>query len=266
MAARLCRLAWRVLLVLIFAFLPAPILVVVLSSFSPTGYLTFPPQGFSLRWYGEFLGSGAWLHALAVSAGLAAIVALATTTLGFLAGLAVSRVRFPGRGGFGLLMISPLLFPHAAIAVALLGILSWQNGVGTYPGIFLAHAILCMPFAYRPLLNSMRKLDIAMEEAAMMLGATPQQVFRLVTLPLLKPGLVTALLFSFIISFDEVTVTAFLLGPDVTTLPTRIFSHIQESASPVIAAISSFLVLLTLLIVVLLDRLVGLELFVEVER
>ncbi|HEY0296681.1 MAG TPA: ABC transporter permease [Bordetella sp.] len=266
MIAWLGRSAWRVLLVLIFAFLPAPIVVVVLSSFSPTGYLTFPPKGISLRWYEEFLSSGDWLHALAISAVLAVAVAVVTTALGFMAGLATSRVKFPGRGAFGLLMLSPLLFPHAAIAVALLGILSWRNAVGTYQGIFLAHAILCMPFAYRPLLNSMRKLDLAMEEAAMMLGATPSQIFRLVTLPLLKPGLVTALLFSFIISFDEVTVTAFLLGPHVTTLPTRIFSFVQESASPVIAAISTFLVIFTLLIVVLLDRLVGIELFVETER
>ncbi|ANY18397.1 ABC transporter permease [Bordetella pseudohinzii] len=251
---------------LVFAFLPAPIIIVVLSSFSPTGYLTFPPQGFSLRWYSEFLSSGAWLYALGVSALLAIIVALFTTLLSLMAGLATTRLRIKGQAAFGLLMLSPLLFPHAAIAVALLGVASFADAVGTYGAIFLAHAVLCMPFAYRPLLTSMRKLDLAMEEAAMMLGARPWQVFSMVTLPMLRPGIVTALLFSFIISFDEVTVTVFLLGPKVTTLPTQIFSHIQESASPVIAAISAFLVLLTLGIVALLNKLVGLELFIETER
>jgi putative spermidine/putrescine transport system permease protein len=114
--------------------------------------------------------------------------------------------------------------------------------------------------------NSLHKLNLALEEAAMTLGARPAYVFRTITLPLLRPGLVTALLFSFIISFDEVTVTIFLIGPEVITLPTRIFAHIQESASPVVAAISTFLVLVTIVLVVLLQRFVGLELFVEAER
>ena len=100
----------------------------------------------------------------------------------------------------------------------------------------------------------------------MSLGAQPGYVFRTVTLPLLRSGLVTALLFSFIISFDEVTVSIFLVGPDATTLPARIFAHIQESASPVVAAISTFLVAITIGLIVLLQRLIGLDLFIEVER
>jgi putative spermidine/putrescine transport system permease protein len=266
MAAWFRRACWRILVTLVFIFLPAPILIVVLSSFSKTGYLTFPPSEFSLRWYAEFLHSKEWMTAMAISAVLALGVALLTTALSFMAGLAAVRLKFIGKGGFGLLILSPLLFPHAAIAIALLGTLSAHNANGTYLGIFISHAILCMPFAYRPLLNSIRKLDPAIEEAAMSLGARPAQVFWQIMIPLLKPGLITALLFSFIISFDEVTVTVFLLGPEVTTLPTKIFAHIQESASPVIAAISSFLVLITLTLVLVLDRLVGLELFVEVER
>src|SRR5690606_34916649 len=136
MIRNLSRTAWRALIIAIFVFLPAPIVVVVLSSFSPTGYLSFPPAGFSLRWYEEFLGSGEWLGALGISALLALGVALCTTALSFMAGLATSRLKFPGRGGFGLLMLAPLLFPHAAIAVALLGILAWNDAVGTYYGIF----------------------------------------------------------------------------------------------------------------------------------
>ena len=249
----------------VLIFLPAPIVIVVASSFSRSGYLQFPPQSLSLRWYAQFLTDETWLRALAVSVAVAVIVAILTTLVSFLAALATTRRRFAGRGAFEVLLLSPLLFPHAAIGVALLSLLSSLGWIGRYPGILLAHVILCVPFAYRPIVNSMRKLDLALEEAAMSLGAPPVHVFRTVTLPLLRPGLVTALLFSFIISFDEVTVTIFLIGPEVITLPTRIFAHIQESASPVVAAISSVLVLVTIGLVVLLQRFVGLDLFVESE-
>lgn len=260
------RAIYRTWVVAVFLFLPAPIVIVIISSFSSTGYLQFPPKEFSLRWYAEFLQSQVWLEALAVSVVLGAVVAVVTTAFSFLAALATTRRRFPGKGAYDLLLLSPLLFPHAAIGVALLGLLAAFGWIGSYAGILLAHAILCIPFAYRPIVNSMKKMDLSVEEAAMSLGARPGTVFRTVTLPMLRPGLVTALLFSFIISFDEVTVTIFLIGPDVVTLPTRILTEIQESASPVIAAISSFLVVITVILVVALERLVGLELFVETER
>jgi putative spermidine/putrescine transport system permease protein len=260
------RSLWRLWIIAIFLFLPAPIVIVVASSFSRSGYLQFPPQQFSMRWYHEFLSSEVWLKTLAVSFVLAMAVALLTTFFSFLAALAVTRLRFRGKGAFGILMLSPLLFPHAAIGVSLLGFLAAVGWVGRYSGIFLAHAILCIPFAYRPILNSMRKLDLSIEEAAMSLGASPSYVFRTITLPLLRPGLVAALLFSFIISFDEVTVTIFLVGPEAATLPSRVFAHIQESASPVVAAISTFLVTITIALIVLLQRVVGLDLFIETER
>ncbi len=259
------RLVYRAWLVAGFVFLPLPIVVVVLSSFSRTGYLQFPPRGMSLRWYGEFLTSGAWLHALGVSALLALAAAVVVTALALLAVLARTRLRVPGAGLFDLLMLSPLLLPHAAIGLALLTVLGALGWVGAYPGLLLAHAILCVPFAYRPLLNAARRMDLSMEEAAMNLGAEPWFVFRAVTLPLLRPGIVAAFLFSFIISFDEVSVTLFLVGPDVTTLPVRVFTEIQESGSPVVAAISSFLVAVTIVLFVVVDRVVGLRLFVGAE-
>ena len=250
-----------------FVFLPLPILVVVASSFSRTGYLQFPPRELSWRWYGEFLGSASWLHALGVSAVLALVAATGVTALATMAVLARTRIRMPGlwqrgAGAFDLVMLSPLLLPHAAIGVALLTVLRALGWVGAYPGLLLAHAILCVPFAYRPLMNAARRLDLSMEEAAMNLGAAPWFVFRAVTLPLLRPGIVAAFLFSFIISFDEVSVTLFLVGPNVTTLPVRVFTEIQESGSPVVAAVSSFLVAVSVVLFLVVDRVVGLRLFV----
>lgn len=122
-----------------------------------------------------------------------------------------------------------------------------------------------MPFAYRPLINTLGRLDRSLEEAAMNRGAPPGEVLQTVVLPLLCPALVAAFLFNFIISFDEVSVTLFLVGPDVTTLPVRVFTEIEESGSPVIAAISSFLVGITIVLFLAVDRWVGLRLFVTGE-
>jgi len=256
----------RFVLALLFAFLPLPIVIVAISSFTTTGYFTLPLDTLSWRWYLEFLTDAQWLHVLAVSAGLAMLVALLSTTAALLGALVLDRHRFVGRHLLELLIMLPLVFPNAALGVAFLGLLGLLGISGTYLGVALAHCIITLPFAYRPILNSLRKLDPAMEEASMSLGARPGQVLRTITLPMIRPGLISAFLFCFIVSFDEATITVFLIAPDVNTLPVRILTQIQESASPVIAAIATFLIALTFSIVLLLERTVGLELFAAPER
>ena len=260
------RWLYRVLLVLLFAFLPLPILVVAVSSFTSTGYFTLPPASLSWRWYLEFFTDAQWLGLLAVSAGIALLVAFISTSAALLAALVLDRSRIRGSGLMESLIMLPLVFPNAALGVAFLGLLGLLGVSGSYLGIVLAHCIITLPFAYRPILNSLRKLDPALGEASMSLGARPAQVLRTVTLPMLKPGLITAFLFCFIVSFDEATITVFLVAPDVNTLPVRILTQIQESASPVIAAIATSLIVFTLALVLLLERTVGLEMFAAPER
>jgi len=256
---------WFILFIL-FAFMPLPLIVVAISSVSKSGYFTIPLAELSWRWYIEFLTDAEWLHLLLVSAVIAVIVSIISTTAALFSALVLYRRRVVGRGLIETLIMLPLVFPNAALGVAFLGLLGLLGAQGTYLGIVLAHCIIALPFAYRPILNSLRKLDPAFEEASMSLGATPGTVLRTVTLPMLRPGLVSAFLFCFIISFDEATITIFLIAPDVTTLPVRILTVIQESASPVIAAIATFLVLFTLAMVMLLERTTGLEMFAAPER
>jgi putative spermidine/putrescine transport system permease protein len=252
---------WALLL-----FLPAPIIVVIAASFSRVGYIRFPPGELSLRWYVEFLTDPRWLEGLLTSVLLAGAAAVVSTLAAFLAALVVTRSRARLAGVFETAVLTPILFPHAALGVAMLALVSMFYIYGTFAGLLLVHCVLTLPYAYRPISVSLRKLDASMEEASMSLGARPWQTFLGVTFPLVRPGLITALLFSFILSFDEVTVTMFLVGPHVTTLPVQIYSFIQESGTPVVAAISTTLVLFTLLMVMLLERLVGLEFFVEPDR
>lgn len=250
--------AWAVLL-----FLPLPIVIVVLSSFTSAGYLSFPIEGVSLRWYAEFLGSADWVKVLGTSTLLALIGATVSTGASFAAAWAVVRHGMRFGGGYEMLLLTPLIFPHAAIGVIMIVTLSALGWLGTFTGLVLVHCILTIPFAYRPIAAALRKADPALEEAAASLGARPWRTFWRVSLPAVRPGLVTSLLFSFIISFDEVTVTMFLIGPFVMTLPVQVFSEVLESASPVIAAVSAALVLFTSLMVFVLDRVIGIEFFVE---
>jgi putative spermidine/putrescine transport system permease protein len=248
---------------LLFAFIALPIVVVLAASLTPRGYLEFPPQGLSFRWYIAMLTDPAWLSAFGTSVLLALLSALATTAACFAAALVATRRRFMLSGLFETAMLSPLILPHAALSVALLSVALTLGVRGEFLGLLVAHIILTLPFAYRPMVNGLRQLDLALEEAAMTLGATPGMVFRRVTIPLMKPAIVSAFLFSFIISFDEVTVSLFLIGPDITTLPVKIFTHIQESASPVVAAVSTVLILLTLGLVLAIERIIGLQVFVN---
>jgi putative spermidine/putrescine transport system permease protein len=259
------RPASAILAGLLLAFLAFPIVVIIAASFTPTGDLRFPPQGFSLRWYARFFADPSWLNALGISAALAAAGACIGTAIAFSAAFVTSRWRFPLLHLYEVLLISPLIVPHAALALVAFGLASYVGLRGTFLGLLLAHVLLILPFAYRPIITSMRAFDYSMEEAAMSLGARPAQVVRRITLPLLRPALVSALLFSFIISFDEVTVSLFLIGPEITTLPLQIFGEIQDRSSPVVAAISTLLIGVTCIGVLLLERLVGLQLFVDTE-
>lgn len=256
----------RVLGALLLALLPAPLVVVIGASFSPQAVLRFPPNGFSLRWYEAFLGNPHWLMGFAWSAGIAVVAAVLTTAAALGAALALQHAHPRLRSAMETAILAPLLFPHAAIGIGFLGWLSMVQLNGTVWGVLIAHLILCAPFAYRPVAVSLRQIDASMTEAAMILGAEPNQALRRVVLPLLRPGLAASLLFSFIISFDEVTVTMFLIGPEFTTLPVSIYAHIHDSADPVVSAISAVLILLTAGLVLLMDRIIGLRIFIDIEE
>ncbi|MEJ0018827.1 MAG: ABC transporter permease [Acetobacteraceae bacterium] len=252
---------WQPVVAAVFVFLPAPIVIVIAASFSHTGYLDLPPWPLSLRWYIALLSDTEWLGAIGTSLALAFVAASASVLTALCAAQVLARRRFTGSHFIGLLLMLPLVFPHAALAVVMVGLLMSFGAGGTFAGLLLVHAILTLPYAYRPLIGSVMSLDTDMEEAAMSLGARPFYVLRRVSLPLIRPGLITGFLFAFIVSFDEVTVTMFLTGPDITTLPVKIFHAIQETSDPVVGAVSSLIVLVTILAVMLVQRVVRLEQF-----
>ena len=260
------RWLWLSLNALLLIFLPLPLLIVAAISISPSRFLAFPPTGFSLVWYEQFLSSAEWMRAFGISAMIAIAASLISTVAAIMAGLAMEQSSGRVRSIADLLILLPLIFPHAAIGVAIFGFISSTYVLsGTYLGIAVSHTILCVPFAYRPVAASFSKLDRSLAEAAMNLGAREGVILRQITLPMLRPGIVSAFLFTFIISFDEITVTLFLAAPNITTLPLQIYSRLEQNADPVVAAVSTFLVMVTFGLVLILQNTVGLDLFVSME-
>lgn len=256
----------RVLATLVLIFLPAPLIIVIGASFSPRAVLAFPPPGLSLRWYQTVLADHEWIMAFAASAGIALVAAIATTIAALGAALALERSSARVRSAAETLILAPLLFPHAALGIAFLSWLVALQANGTMIGVLVSHVVLCAPFAYRPIAVSLHQIDRSVSEASLILGASPFQTITKILIPMLRPGLSAALLFSFIISFDEVTVTMFLTGPDFSTLPVKIYGHLADSADPVVAAISTILIAITGGLIILVDRVVGLGIFVDIEE
>lgn len=251
------RLALWAVNTVICLFLLAPILIVIVSSFSRDAYLTFPPRSFSLRWYENFFNSSELKDALVVSAKLALASTLVSTIVGALAALALARARHRGAEPLRALILAPLMVPGIVVGIAMLIFFSKVGIAGTFKSLLLAHIVITLPFVVLLFTAGLQAYDYSVEDAARSLGAGRLRVLLTVTVPILKGSLLAAAIFAFITSFDEVVVTLFLAGPRTSTLPVRIFQYVQYSSDPTIAAISSILVVVTIGVALVVDRFVG---------
>ncbi|MEX2535570.1 MAG: ABC transporter permease [Trueperaceae bacterium] len=245
--------------ILMFTFLLAPIVIVVLAAFNAGEYLTFPPQGFSLRWFENFFASGPFMRALGFSLRLALSVTFVATVLGTLASLFVVRHARRLRDFLRLAFISPLAFPSILTGIALL-IYFYAIGVGTSGGVALivGHVLVCTPFVFISVTSVLVRFDTSIEEASRSLGAGPFTTFRRVTLPLIKGGVVSGAVLSFITSFDQFPLSLLLSGIGTTTLPVQLFDYLRFSFDPTAAAASTVSVVITVVAVILTERFVGL--------
>ncbi len=245
--------------VLFIGFLLAPVVVVVLVAFTPEGWLKVPTTSFSLRWFRAIADHPEFISAFRNSLGIAVAASVLATAIGTLAALGIVRYRFPGREVVASFLLSPLMVPTVVTGVALLYFFSRIGLASTLGGVIVAHVVVTGPYVVRTVSASLAGFDRSLELAAMTLGAGRWQTFRRVTLPLILPGLTAGAVFAFIVSFDELTVTLFVTGPKLATLPIRIYNHITYITDPLVAAVSALLVFLTIGIVLILERLVGLD-------
>ncbi|HWX47285.1 MAG TPA: ABC transporter permease [Roseomonas sp.] len=228
-------------------FLLLPTLIIIPMSVGPERFLRFPPAGVSLRWYAEYFRDPDWIAATLFSLEIGLITALCATVIGTMLALALVRGRLPGRGLVELLVVGPVIVPHVALAVAMLLVFEQMRLTGTLLGFVMAHTVLALPFVVFTVLAALYRFDAELERAALSCGAGRFATFRHVTLPLIAPGVISAALFAFIISFDEPVVSFFISALDRKSLPRKMFEDIDYNVSPTLAAVATMLTALTVL-------------------
>ena len=244
------RLWLYVLVALVFAFLVLPCLIVIPMSFSGSKYLEFPPRSWSLQWYEAYLGSPEWRTATFISFRAALLTTIFATTLGTLAAYGMARVRGAvsslARGVFML----PMLVPLILVAVGCFFVYAKLGLNGTTIGLVMAHTMLALPFVVIAVLSGFASYDMNQERVAQSLGASRLKAFLTVTLPQIRFPVLSGALFAFVTSFDEVVIALFITGGQNATLTRLMFANIRDQVDPTVAAISSLLIGLSVLLLV----------------
>ena len=239
------RLWLYIVAVLVMVFLMIPTLIVIPMSFSASQYLEFPPREWSLRWYEFYFNSASWMQATGTSFKAAILTMLVATPVGVAAayGLFVSKHK-SGQMIF-ILLISPMMIPIILIAIGVFYVYVQIKMVNTIPGLVIAHTMLALPLVLIIVSASLKSFDINLEMAARNLGASRFRAFMSVTLPQISFAVVTAALFSFLSSFDEVIVALFVSGGENSTLTRNMFNALRDQIDPTIASISTIMVLIS---------------------
>jgi len=244
MSWRLIRLAT----ILVYLFMFTPVAVVVVLSFNPSEFGTFPMQGLSLHWYAELLRNESIVRAFQVSLLLGVLTSIISTSCGVLASLAMVRYDFPGKRWVSTLLVAPILLPEVVLAVALLLFLRFLNMPRNFWLLLFGHVTFTLPFVVLVVQARLVSIKREFEEAAMSLGASSLQTFFSITLPLMLPAVLAGMLFSFTISFDDVTGTLFWKPGGMETVPTQIFSMLRSSISPQINSLAAVMVVITVML------------------
>jgi len=244
---------------LVISFMLAPLLIVCIVAFTPENTLTIPTTHLSLRWFKAVFAHPDFVQSFWNSLWLALSSATLATLIAVPAGLAITRYEFAGRDALNALFLSPLIVPHLVLGVAMLRLFSLIGATGSFPWLVLAHVVIVTPYVLRLVVAAAVGFDRSCEHAALSLGAGNLTVFRRITLPMILPGVTGGWLLAFINSFDEVTMSIFVTAPSTVTLPVRMYMYATESIDPLMAAASALMVAFTAAVMVLLDRLYGLD-------
>jgi len=242
------RLWLYVLCGLVMLFLVFPVLIVVPISFSAGEYLEFPPRSYSLRWYETYLTSTEWVDATWISFKVAILTTLVATPLGVAAayGLHASDSRWAR--GVQVLLLMPLLVPIIIIAIGVFYLYAKASLLNTIFGLVCAHSIMAIPFVMVTVTSGLKQYDMSLERAARSLGSSRLRSFIDVTFPQIRPSVLSGALFAFITSLDEVVIALFISNGENSTLTRRMFASLRDQIDPTIAAISTLLVLVSVLL------------------
>jgi putative spermidine/putrescine transport system permease protein len=240
-----------------YVIMIVPILFVVLSSFTAGSTLSFPPQGFSLQWFEKALAYEPFIDSLGSSLLLAILTTLIALGLGVPIALAIARSNLRGKGFVQSLFVSPLIVPELVIGLALYQQVMITLRLDSFIALMLGHIVILLPYAVRVTGATLALGDTSIEDAARGLGASPFHTFRTVTLPLMRPGIISAALLSFITSFNNVPLSLLLQSREFRTFPVTMLDYVQQSYDPMIAAMSTLIMAGTVVIAIIAERTVG---------
>jgi putative spermidine/putrescine transport system permease protein len=255
----------RLLIGLVYFAILLPVLFVLIYSVNKSMFFTLPIKGFTLQWYQKALFDSRFVEGLGVSAQVALASTLLSLVCGTLAAIGLVRSSLRYKEALSQLFLSPLILPAIPLGIGLsifftsVTVSTGYRFSGTFMALVIGHAVISMPWVMRLVLAGMETLDTSAEEAAMNLGATPLKTAWYVTLPMLMPSMIAGAIFAFITSFSDATVSLFLVGPSMTTLPISILNYVAFRTDPSVAAISAIVILLTVGVMVITDRIVGLN-------
>jgi len=262
---RLSGLLYRGGIWIAYIFMLLPVALLIATSFFSDTIISFPPSGFSLKWYHNGLTRSEFLSGFIVSLQVAAIATLIGVPAGTAASLALVRSSIKFKQAIMTFLLGPIIVPGIVAGTALyLTYLLVQNAldqdiVGTLPGLIAAHILLTIPWTVRVVTAGLQGLDRSIEEAAASLGARPWTVFGRITLPMMRPAIVAACLFSFIQSFENLELTLLLVGPGVTTLPIAMLNYLEFQVDPTLAAVATIQIVVIATMLIVTDRTVKLS-------
>lgn len=243
-----CFSGWsliRLYTILVYVFMFAPIVAVIILSFNPQEFGSFPMKGFSFRWYVELAHDATILSAFKNSMLLGSLAAVLVTAIGVPAAMAFVRYDFPGKNVLNTLLITPIMIPEVVLGVALLLLIRWLAQPKSFALLLVGHVVITLPYVLLVVQARLMGIKRVYEEAALSLGANAFQTFREITLPMLTPAIMAGMLFAFSISFDDITATLFWATAADQTLPVKIFGMLRNSISPEINALGAVMILLT---------------------
>jgi putative spermidine/putrescine transport system permease protein len=238
----------------VMAFLLFPVLFTTVVSFGSAELIEFPPSGWSLRWYAHI----SEIHRVGPAVMYSLLIALGAGVVATLMAIGIAlclvRLPVPGKAMIGTFITSPVAVPIVALGIALIQFFIWLGISFTWYSLMIGHLVLVLAYPVRTLVASLSLSNPALEEAAASLGANPWKAFLTVTLPQLKPGLISGFLFAFLISFDNYPISIFLVRGALTTLPIEVFNYISQNFDPTPAAFSTLYTLLLSLVIVWAER------------